>query len=68
MNKSVATDLIHSVLDGEATPDEIRELDRLLVRDAAARMECAALRGLFDEFALVPQHQPPEDLQERILA
>ncbi len=68
MNKPAATDLMHAVLDGEATPEQIRDLDLLLARDPAARAEFDELRALFDDLARVPQPEPPENLQQRILA
>jgi hypothetical protein len=68
MSTSTTTDLMHAVLDGEATPDEVRELDLRLAGDAGARAEFAALRRMFDDLGRVPPRLPPEDLQARLLA
>lgn len=56
------TDLMHAVLDGEASAAEAAALQRLLVADPAARAEFEALQHLFSGLASVPQRQPPEDL------
>jgi hypothetical protein len=68
MNTSTTTELMHTVLDGEATPDEVRELDLRLASDAAARTEFSQLRSLFDDLGRVPPRLPPEDLQARLLS
>ena len=56
------TDLMHAVLDGEASAAEAATLQRLLVADPAARAEFEALQHLFSGLASVPQRQPPEGL------
>ena len=55
MKITALTQLMHAVLDGEATPDEARELERHLAADPAARAEFDELRRLFDELSRVPQ-------------
>ena len=62
------TSLMHAVLDGEATPVEIRELERLVAGDAAVCAEFDALRRLFDGLASVPQGYPPEGLVAAVMA
>jgi hypothetical protein len=68
MNTSTTTELMHAVLDGEATPEEVREFDLRLAGDAGARAEFAALRRMFDDLGRLPPRLPPEDLQARLLA
>ena len=62
------TELIHAVLDGEASPEQVRELDRLLVADPAARAEYEELRQLFDQLSRLPESFPPEGLVDSVLA
>jgi anti-sigma factor RsiW len=57
-----------AVLDGEATPSEVRELDRLLAIDSAARTEFAQLKKVFEALREVPQAFPPEGLVAAVLA
>ena len=59
---------MHAVLDGEATPDETRELERQLAADPAARAEFDELRRLFDELSRVPKAYPPEGLVASVMA
>jgi len=68
MKINALTELMHTVLDGEATPDEARELDRRLAADPAARAEFEALRSLFDGLSHVPQVYPPEGLVASVMA
>src|SRR4030081_2620625 len=60
--------LMHAVLDGEATPDEALELDRLLGADPAARAEFEDLKSLFEGFRRVPKAFPPEGLVAAVMA
>jgi anti-sigma factor RsiW len=62
------TELMHAVLDGEATPAEARNLERTLAADADARAEFDSLRALFDELKGVPQALPPEGLVASVMA
>ena len=48
MNISELDRLMHTVLDGEATPAEAAELDRQLAADPAARQRFDDLKRLFD--------------------
>ncbi len=59
---------MHTVLDGEATAEEARELDRLLGANPAARGQFEALKSLFDELGSVPQAFPPEGLVAAVMA
>ncbi len=56
--------LMHAVLDGEATPAEAAELERVLAADPAARAEFDALRRLFGVLARVPRLDPPAGLAD----
>jgi hypothetical protein len=51
-----------AVLDGEATPEESRELTRLLADNEAAREEYDSLRRLFERLRSVPPLDAPQDL------
>ncbi len=62
------TRLMHAVLDGEATPDEALELERLLGADPAARTEFEDLKSLFDGLRRVPKAFPPEGLVAAVMA
>ena len=68
MKLSELTELMHAVLDGEATPGETRELDRLVAADPAARAKFDELRRLFDGLAGVPMAFPPEGLVAAVMA
>lgn len=56
------------VLDGAATPAEVRELDRLLAADPTARTEFEQIRTVFDGLRDMPQAFPPEGLVARVLS
>ena len=56
------------VLDGEATSDEVRKLDRILKDDAAARARFEELQEVFAVLARVPKLDPPEGLIATVLA
>jgi anti-sigma factor RsiW len=68
MKHSEATELMHAVLDGEASAEESRTLQRLLDSDADARAEFAALERLFKVLHSVPQQYPPEGLVAAVTA
>jgi hypothetical protein len=53
MNPSELTALMHAVLDGEATPGETRELDRILAADPSAKAEFYELQLLFDDLGRI---------------
>ena len=56
--------LMSAVLDGEATPEEARELERLLREDSGARAEYDALRRFFARLQSVPRLDPPPGLAD----
>jgi hypothetical protein len=60
--------LMQAVLDGEASPAEAAELERVLAASPAAREEFEQFRRLFDELAAVPRRHPPEGLAAAIRA
>jgi anti-sigma factor RsiW len=62
------TQLMYAVLDGEATADEARALERLLAADAAARVQFEDLRSLFDQLSRVPKAFPPEGMVAAVMA
>ena len=68
MNPTERTRLMHAALDGEATPGETRELERVLAANPAARAEYDELRQLFDALSRVPKAYPPEGLVASVMA
>jgi anti-sigma factor RsiW len=62
------TELMHAVLDGEATSEETRELERQLAADPAARAEFDDLKRLFADLSSVPKVYPPEGLVASVMA
>ena len=68
MNERERARLMDAVLDGEATPSEARELDRLLAIDSAARTEFEQLKKVFEALRELPQAFPPEGLVAAVLA
>src|SRR5512132_2203326 len=67
MNHAQLVELMHAVLDGEATSDERRELEARLARDATARAQYDELRLLFDGLRHVPQPYAPEGLVASVM-
>ena len=65
---AAATRLMHAVLDGEATPAETHELDRLLDADAALRERYAEWQTMFDAMQRMPRAYPPEGLVAAVMA
>jgi anti-sigma factor RsiW len=68
MSQSQLIELMHVVLDGEATPAQAGELERRMRSDAAARAQYEELRCLFDGLSRVRQAFPPEGLIASVLA
>ena len=62
MNQAARIRKMQAVLDGEATPEETREIQALLARDAQARAEYESLERLFAALRDVPQAHAPEGL------
>jgi len=60
--------LMHEVLDGVASADEARELDRLLADDPEARAQFDQLERLFAGLNTMPKALPPEGLVAAVLA
>ena len=60
--------LMHEVLDGEASEDDARELDRLLTIDPEAHAEYEKLQCFFDSLNAMPKAVPPEGLLAEIMA
>ncbi len=67
MNPSQLTELMHAVLDGEATAAETRALERQLASNPAARAEFAALRDIFGKLEALPQAYPPEGFAAAVM-
>ena len=59
---------MHAVLDGEATPAEAGELDRLLAADPAARARFDDWSGCSTGSRRVPKAFPPEGLVAAVMA
>ena len=68
MNPKELAELMHAVLDGEATAAQKRALERQLASDPAARSEFDALRGIFSELEALPPADPPEGLVAAVMA
>ena len=62
------TELIHAVLDGEASDSEARELERRLAADPLARAEFDKWQGLFQALRELPQEYAPEGLVAAVSA
>jgi hypothetical protein len=59
--------LMHLVLDGEASAEEARELDRAIAADPAARAQFEDLKKFFTEMRRVPELEPPAELEPAAL-
>src|SRR5689334_18246560 len=66
MSPANRSELMHLVLDGEATAAEVRELEAVLAADADARAEYQAQKRMFAELASIPQAFPPEGLVAQV--
>ena len=60
--------LMHEVLDGEASADDARVLNRLLAADPDARAEYEELRRLFEGLNSIRTTAPPDGLIAGVLA
>src|SRR5205823_4423907 len=56
--------LMYAVLDGEATPQELHDFERLLAEDPAFREEYNAVRQLFAQLKSVLPLDPPAGLAD----
>ena len=68
MERTELTRLMHEVLDGAASADEVRELDRLLAEDPEAGAQFDQLERLFAGLNTMPKALPPEGLVAAVLA
>jgi len=68
LKHSPLTELMHAVLDGEASDAEARELEMRLVADPAARVEFEGWKRLFEALGAVPKEHAPEGLVASIAA
>ena len=59
---TAALRLMHLVLDGEASPAERAQLDRLLESSAEARAQYEDLKALFAAIDELPRIEPPPGL------
>jgi anti-sigma factor RsiW len=62
LKHSPLTELMHAVLDGEASNAEARELETRLAADPAARAEFEDWQRLFEALDAVPKEHAPEGL------
>src|SRR5213075_2668627 len=68
MNPSELDALMHAVLDGEATPDESRGLDRILAADPSAKARFDELQILFEELGRIPMAAAPSGLVDAVMS
>ena len=68
LKHSPLTELMHAVLDGEASNAEARELETRLAADPAARAEFGDWKRLFGALSAVPKEHAPEGLVASIAA
>jgi len=64
MDPSRHLPLMFAVLDGEATPEEVREVEQLIADDAGARAEYEAQRRFFAQLKRASQLDPPSGLAD----
>ncbi|HEX3061098.1 MAG TPA: hypothetical protein VHP55_00455, partial [Usitatibacter sp.] len=60
--------LMYVVLDGEATPEQQRSLERTLEADPAARARFEELETLFQRIERLPEMEPPRRFVEGVMA
>ena len=68
LKHSPLTELMHAVLDGEASDAEARDLEVRLAADPAARAEFEDWKRLFGALSAVPKEHAPEGLVASIAA
>ena len=68
LKHSSLTELMHAVLDGEASEDDARRLELQLAADPAARAEFEEWKRLFKALAEVPKEHAPEGLVASVSA
>lgn len=60
-------DLIQEVLEGDATPEQIKRLEAWLAGSEAGRARRRELEGVFQALRGVPEVDPPADLKDGVL-
>jgi len=68
MNQTEHIELMHAVLDGEATPEQEQALNGLLAKDPVVRGHFEELRRLFTILGRVSAALPPENLVDSVTA
>jgi hypothetical protein len=68
MNHTELTERMHAVLDGAATPEQARELERLLAGDPAAQSEFEGWQRVFQALERMPRACPPQVLVAAVSA
>jgi anti-sigma factor RsiW len=68
MKNHELTELMHSVLDGQAAPEDVQVLEARLAADPAARAEYDAWQRLFGVLGQMPLAAPPEGMAAAIEA
>jgi len=68
LKHSPLTELMHAVLDGEASDAEARELEVQLAADPAAQAEFEGWKRLFEALDAVPKEHAPEGLVASIVS
>lgn len=62
-----ATELAELAADGEATADELRELEILMAGSPRIRQECTSIRMLAEELDALPAFDGPPSLQRQVV-
>jgi hypothetical protein len=60
-------DLMHEVLEGDATPQQIERLEAMLSSSEAGRARWKELESLFQTLRRVPEVSPPADLKDGVM-
>ena len=59
--------LMDAVLDGNAAPQDARELDRILASDASARQRFEQMQRIFMGLEAIPEANPPGGFADRVM-
>src|SRR5205823_13718130 len=68
MTDTTLQELMHAVLDGEASAAQARTLERALASDPAARERFEELKRLFQALEQVPELAPPAHIVHTVTA
>ncbi len=68
MSQSEHIQLIHAVLDNEASPQEKQDLERLMASDSGVRQQFESMQHLFTVIGQVPEATPPTGLIDLTMA